>query len=228
MYIDGQNGDISRKNFKEFDIDFITQNMTEREAERTKKKESKGKDVELFEYDLDDLVIRDDGGVILIGEQFYINVYTTTYTNSNGTTSSTTTYHYYYNDIVVININPDGVIDWAKKIPKYQESINDGGTYSSYALGFLDDKLFFLFNDNPKNLTNTGDGKLKNYNPNRESIVALVVMENDGNFKKEALYKMKRSDILIRPKLSQQVTDSEMILFGKKGKMQQFTKLIYK
>jgi hypothetical protein len=228
MYIDGQNGDISRKNFKEFDIDFITQNMTEREAERTKKKEKKGKDVELYEYDLDDLVIRDDGGVILIGEQFFINVFTTTYTNSNGSTSTTTTYHYYYNDIVVININPDGKIDWAKKIPKYQESINDGGTYSSYALGFLDDKLFFLFNDNPKNLTNTGDGKLKNYNPNRESIVALVVMENDGNFKKEALYKMKRSDILIRPKLSQQVTDSEMILFGKKGKMQQFTKLIYK
>jgi hypothetical protein len=42
------------------------------------------------------------------------------------------------------------------------------------------------------------------------------------------LYKMKRSDILIRPKLSEQISEDEMIIFGKKGKMQQFTKLIYK
>jgi len=228
MNIDGSSGEITNKNFKEFDLDFITQNMTEREAERTKKKESKGKDVELYEYDLDDLIIRDDGGVILIGEQFYINIFTTTYTNANGSMTSTSTTHYYYNDIIVININPEGKIDWAKKIPKYQESVNDGGTYSSYTKGFLSDKLFFIFNDNPKNLTNKGNGKLSNYNPNRESIVALVTMDSDGNQSKEALYKMKRSDVLIRPKLSKQISENEMILFGKKGKMQQFTKLIYK
>ncbi|MFZ4399816.1 MAG: hypothetical protein ACOYO1_07260 [Bacteroidales bacterium] len=224
LNIDGDNGEILSKSFKEFDLEFITQNMTEREANKVKRKEDKGKDVELFEYDLDNIILRDDGGAILVGEQFFVEVYT--YTSSNGAT--TTSYHYNYNDIIVININPEGKIEWAKKIPKVQESVNDGGTYSSYAMSVFGDKLFFIFNDNPKNLTNEGDGKLKNYNPNRESIVAMVNMDGDGKFKKEALYKMKRSDILIRPKLSKQISDDEMIIFGKKGKMQQFTKLIYK
>ena len=224
LNINGSNGEIVNKSFKAFDLEFITQNMTEREANKVKKKEEKGKDVELSEYDLDDIILRDDGGAILVGEQFYIVAHT--YSSSNG--ASYTTYHYNYNDIIVINISPEGQIEWAKKIPKEQESIDDGGTYSSYAMSVFGDKMFFIFNDNPKNLTNTGDGKLKNYNPNRESIVALVAMDSDGKYKKEALYKMKRSDVLIRPKLSKQISEDEMIIFGKKGKMQQFTKLIYK
>ena len=224
LNINGSNGEIVNKSFKAFDLEFITQNMTEREANKVKKKEEKGKDVELAEYDLDDIILRDDGGAILVGEQFYIEVYT--HTTSNG--GSYTSYHYNYNDIIVINISPEGQIEWAKKIPKEQESIDDGGTYSSYTMSVFGDKMFFIFNDNPKNLTNTGDGKLKNYNPNRESIVALVAMDSDGKYKKEALYKMKRSDVLIRPKLSKQISEDEMIIFGKKGKMQQFTKLIYK
>jgi hypothetical protein len=39
---------------------------------------------------------------------------------------------------------------------------------------------------------------------------------------------MKRSDVKIRPKLSQQISDDEMIIFGKNGKSQQFTKMTYK
>jgi len=228
LNVNGDNGEILSKSYKEFDLEFITQNMTEREANKAKRKEDKGKDVELFEYDLDNIVLRDDGGAILVGEQFFIEVFTTTTTSANGGRSTTTSYHYNYNDIIVININPEGQIEWAKKIPKAQESVNDGGTYSSYAMSVFGDKLFFVFNDNPKNLVNTGDGNLKNYNPNRESIVALVAMDGEGKFKKEALYKMKRSDVLIRPKLSKQISDDEMIIFGKKGKMQQFTKMIYK
>lgn len=228
MYIDGDNGEVTNKKSKEFELEFITQNMTEREAEKARRKEEKGKEIELFEYDLDDLVLRDDGGVILVGEQFFIkeNVHTTY--SSNGSVYTSYSYIYNFNDIIVINIDPEGQIEWAKKIPKRQESLNDGGTYSSYTMGYLDERLFFVFNDNPKNLLNKGNGKLVNYNPNRESVVVMATIDSDGNQNKEALYKMKRSDILIRPKLSEQISDSEMILFGKKGKMQQFTKLIYK
>ncbi len=53
-------------------------------------------------------------------------------------------------------------------------------------------------------------------------------MDEDGKYKKEALFKMKRSDILIHPMFSEQISNDEMIIYGKKGKMQQFTKMIYK
>ncbi len=224
LNVDGSTGDIITKSYKKFGLEFITQNMTERKANRAKKKKRKGKDVELFEYDLDNIILRDDGGAVLVGEQFFIEAHS--YTSQNGVTS--TRYYYNYNDIIVINIDPEGQIEWAKKIPKEQRSVSDFGAYSSYAISILGDKMFFIFNDNPKNLMNKGDGKLKRYNPKRESIVTLVRMDNEGNYKKEALYKMKRSSVLIRPKLSEQISDDEMIIFGKKGKNQQFTKLIYK
>jgi len=77
---------------------------------------------------------------------------TTTSTDANGGTRTTTVYYYYYNDIIVININPGGETEWTKKIAKRQPSSNDGGFFSSYSLSIVKDKMYFVFNDSPKNL----------------------------------------------------------------------------
>jgi hypothetical protein len=129
------------KSFNEFEIDFITQNMTEKLKKKTKKREAKGKDVELYQYDLDNIVLKDDGGAILVGEQFFIRVVTTT--DAQGNVRTTT--HYYYNDIIVISINPKGEIDWTEKIAKRQHTINDNGYFSSYAMAVNEDKINFIF-----------------------------------------------------------------------------------
>ena len=229
LKIDGKTKEIVNKSFKEFTIDFVMQNMTEKEQKKTAKKVSKGKDVELYEYDLDEIILREDGGVLLIGEQYYIRVVTNTYTDANGATHTTTTYYYYYNDIIVVNINPSGQIEWAEKIPKRQVSTNDGGFYSSYSLAIVQNKLYFMFNDNPKNLFYKGVGKLYNYNPrSKESLAVIVGVGMDGKQEKEALFTQGEAETRIRPKVSEQVSNNQMVIFGKKGKKQRLAWVNFK
>jgi len=221
LKIDPKTKEILSKNFKEFDIDFITQNMKKRKEKKAKKKEAKGKEVELFSYDLDRIIFDNNGGAVLVGEQYFIT--TSTSTDSNGRTR--TTYRYHYNDIIVVKILRDGSIEWAEKIPKVQMSVNDGGFYSSYHLSVVKDKLYFVFNDNPKNLTNEGDGKLKNYVLNKESLVVLVTMNQKGEQVKEALFDAREAEVYIRPKVGEQTGYAETILFGQKRKKQKLAKV---
>ena len=224
LKIDPKTQEIISQNFKEFDIDFITQNMKKRQEKKAKRKEAKGKEVGLFSYDLDEIIFDNSGGAVLIGEQYFIT--TSTSTDSNGRTR--TTYRYHYNDIIVVKISSDGNIDWAEKIPKVQVSTNDGGFYSSYHLSIVKGNLYFVFNDNPKNLTNEGDGKLKNYVLNKESIVVLVTMNGKGEQVKEALFDTREAEVYIRPKVGRQTGFAETVLFGQKRKAQKLAKVSFK
>ncbi len=228
LCIDGETKNIKTKSFKDFSIGFLTQYMKERKAEKTKKKAQKGKDVELYKYNLNDFILRSDGGAVLVGEQQYLYIQRTTSTNSSGATTTTTTYHYYYNDIIVININPNGEIDWAEKIPKYQHTINDDGFYSSYALAAVSDKLFFIFNDNAKNLYYKGSGNVENFTKGKNSIVSIVELDANGNQTRTALFKDNDVEVLTRPKVCEQISNNEMIIFGQRRKAQQFGKVTFK
>ncbi len=220
---------IVSKNFKKFDIDFITQNMSVREEKRTKKKKAKGKNVELYEYDLDELIIKPDGSVYLIGEQYYVRVVTTTTTDSNGNTRTTTTYHYYYNDIIVINFSAAGEVKWAEKILKKQHTINDGGFYSSYVACIDGDNIFFVFNDHVKNLYENDKNKYSYFTKSKKSsTLVMVEINNKGQEKKEVVFDAKNYPILVRPLMSSQVSKNEVILLGQRKKVNKLTKLTFK
>ncbi|NOQ25811.1 MAG: hypothetical protein GQ564_10660 [Bacteroidales bacterium] len=226
--VDGETKEIIAKNFKEFGIDFITQNMTDRQEKKAKKKAEKGKEVELIQYDLDNIVLRDDGGAVLIGEQYFVRMVTRTMSNGNGGTTTTTSYYYFYNDIIVINISPEGNIEWTEKIPKRQKTANDGGFYSSYAMSVVKDKLYFVFNDHPENLTYKGEGKLYNFIKSKESLIVLVELDSNGKQTREALFSAREADILTRPKVCKQISKKEMILFGQRRKAHRFAKILFK
>lgn len=229
LRIDGTTKEIKTQSYKEFGLDFLTQFLSEKEAEKLEKKVEKGKNVELYEYDLHEIIRRTDGGAVLIAEQYYVQVVTTSYRNANGTYSTTTTYYYNYNDIIVINISPSGNIEWATKIRKYQRSANDGGYFSSYALAVVNDKLYFIFNDNPKNLyAENNAGKIYGTILNKECVVSLVEIDGEGNQTREALFKANEAEVYTRPKVCEQVSPNELIVFGQKKKMQRFAKIIFK
>ncbi|HET6990275.1 MAG TPA: hypothetical protein VFJ43_03080, partial [Bacteroidia bacterium] len=207
LKIDKESKEITSQGTKDFPMDFLTQFMSE-------KKVSKGK--ELYDYILKHLVLRDDGGAILIAEQYY-EVLEQTY---DPTTHLTTyTYYYYYNDIIVVSINPSGEIAWAKKIPKYQISRNDGGYYSSFAFAVSGDKMYFMFNDNSKNLKSANDDTQKyRYMSNpRKSTAILVTMDSNGNADRQAMFSNKDLKIILRPKLFMQMNEHRMILYGERG-----------
>ena len=224
LSIDANTKEIKTKSFKEFDIDFITQNMTEGQANKAKRKEEKGKEPELYQYDLDKLIVRSDGGAMLIGEQYYVKT-VTSYTRTGNVSMPVTTYYYYYNDIIMVNINPDGNIAWATKIPKRQMSVNDGGFYSSYALAINKDKIYFIYNDSPDNLDYNGVGNIKTANVRRQ-YVTVASVNAKGEVKRTPLGAVN-SEVIVRPKVCEQISYSEMILFGQRGKTQQFGKIVF-
>lgn len=222
LSIDAKTKEIKTKSFKEFDIDFITQNMTEREANKAKRKEEKGQEVELFEYDLDKLIVRSDGGAMLIGEQYFVKTVTFTQMGNGGRMTTTTVTHYYYNDIIMVNIDPTGNIDWAIKVPKRQMSMDDGGFYSSYAMAINKDKIYFVYNDNPDNLDYTGTGRVRNStSAGRNQVVMVATVNSKGEMTRKPLH-AGIAEVIMRPKVCEQISYSEMILFGQRRKTQQF------
>lgn len=220
MMIDNISGQVIQQSLKAFDSDFITQNMKAGKARRVEKRIEKGKNVEMPNFDLQDLIRREDGGVVLVGEQYYVRVVTTSGING----AIQTTYHYHYNDLMVVNIDPQGNIEWARKIPKEQHTVNDGGWYSGYTMAVAGDKLYFVFNDHRDNM-DAEPGRLKSFRNQRNSLVVLGEMDVYGKLTKKPLFINREAGVLIRPKVCEQTGDYEMIVFGERGRSQRFAKL---
>ncbi|MEO5644284.1 MAG: hypothetical protein ABIQ40_04905 [Bacteroidia bacterium] len=226
--LDGKTQQVVVSNFKPFESDFITEYFTEKEKKKSEKKEAKGQEQELFSFEMDELLIRTDGGATLIAEQYRTYTVCTTSTNANGGTTTTCRTYYVYNDIMVITFNADGSIAWKCKIPKRQTTQEDGGYYSSYTYAAVDDKLYFIYNDNPKNLYLTSGEKIYNYIPSKEAAVILAEVDANGKVTRELLLTTEKGELNIRPKMCTQTGAKEMIILAQESKTYQFSKVTFK
>ncbi len=203
MTIDPETKSVLSKGITDFDTEFLKLFVSDNKAE---------KGAELSNFDLDEIILREDGGAILIGEKYYITTHTST-NPTTGSTTTTTTYH--YNDIIVININPDNSVAWATKIPKKQAS--SSGYYLSYASHVKDDMIYLIFNDNEKNLDEKNPEKIYAYD-GKNSYATLVSIQADGEWNKSALFSNKETGVIMRPIVSEQINNDELIIYAEKGK----------
>lgn len=203
MSIDAVSQEIKEEGFKKFDDDFLSQFMNDRQAARGR---------ELYDYKLEEIILRADGGAILIAEQYFVDVYT--YTNPDGTI--TTRNYYNYNDIIIININPNKTIEWATKVPKRQVTVDDYGYFSSFAHAITNQNIYLVFNDNQRNMTKDRRNPLS-FNGSR-SVVMLVAIDTEGNVSKEILTNNRDERIITRPKSCEQLGRNRMMIYGSRGK----------
>ncbi|MFY0643195.1 MAG: hypothetical protein JXR19_01875 [Bacteroidia bacterium] len=223
MALDSKSFGVLKTSLKKFEVDFLSQGMSKGGAKRLAKKDAKGKDLGLSNISFRDFVLREDGGLLLIGEYQRIQVVTTT--DANGGTSSTT--HYHFNDIYVININPNGDIDWAKKILKRQHTQDDGAFYSSFFLVVDESDLHFIFNDHPRNVNLAEGESVRSYRKSRKmSTLMTVTMNADGDQNRYVLVPAEENDgLLLRPRSCEQVTNGEFILFALNKKYNRFARV---
>ncbi|MBX2900169.1 MAG: hypothetical protein KF775_10985 [Cyclobacteriaceae bacterium] len=226
LKLDGTRAVVANS-FKEFELDFVAQNLTEREARKVGRKAANDKDIELFQFRLDQLVVDNVGGVFLVGEQFYVKRRVTTTRNATtGAVTTQTDYLYYYNDIIAIRINASGEILWAQKIPKRQLTINDGGASSSYTFGVRNGQLLFIYNDSVENLNYTGKGPVARAELNSSrGVVMLCAVSGTGQVKRQPVFGAKEVNVIIRPRVCEQISPNEFVLFGQRAKKQQFAVL---
>ena len=237
--------DMTSISTREFDFGFLTQNFSERNKERAKAaaiSDDKGKEAELTSYSLDKLILRSDGGAILIAEQYFIEEQRQDNFGRFGTFSSfgfndpwgfndpfgyrnnrnnQSDYFFNYNDIIVVNIQPDGEIAWSARIPKRQTSKNDYGIYSSYSMCTVADKLYFIYNEDSRNL-DANRKKTVAGEPDRNSVVVLAEVNREGKVKRSPLFQNKEEGIVTRPKICRQIGRREVAIYGEKGRGYRF------
>lgn len=156
----------------------------------------------LENYHLRKIVMRNDGGIIFIGE--YFSVQREFYNDYYAINSNYVKYFYRYSDLVLFSISPEGKIDWTKVIRKEQVSMNDDGYYSSFLIGATKSKMLLVYNDLSR------------------SNWHLVSNEIDpsGEIDSDILVGKNTFDGFLIPKNGKQVSENELLIPGfdrKKG-----------
>ena len=217
----------------EFTVDFMVDGKSNRTERKAVRKDNRGSDVELPNLLVRDIVLRSDGGVVLVGEEYYLEE------DSEGRQE------YYYNDIMVININSLGKIDWAKKIYKRQELIFAATTgvlsatvsavnmvragFLSYTLCVAGDKIYFVYNDHKDNFDGR-DGKDYRLTPdNLKSVSAITSIDGNGRIDKKVLFKNETNKVVVYPQNCVQLNsaDPKLLLFGRWKSTERYMRLSF-
>ena len=181
------------------------------------KRAEKGKEVPRMH--LQHIIVHKDGGSTLVGEQYWIRERNEYSLNGGYYTRQI----YYYMDLVIVKYNIDGSVNWAKAIPKRQESINDNGEFSSIAIANRDDELFIVFNDNAKNLelVDEGGGNLRNFNTMR-SDPTYIWVDKVGNVSKQSPFLDTKGNYVLRPREFIQCSKDYMVILAARNGNQRF------
>jgi hypothetical protein len=207
---DKTTGNVLISIFEPFKADFLTQGLSERKAEKVEDRLDKGKNEELMNFEFRDLIKKDDGGYYLIAEEYILE----TRTRSSGS-GYTTYYVHNYSDIIVLNLNASGNLLWAKKIFKKQYS--SVGAYLSFLVIYKDDKLYFIYNDNPDNLKVKDAKGVEPTGGRSLTEPFLVTMDAKGDIKKEIIYSQKGLKTYLKISGSRVTNQNSVVLLTTKG-----------
>ncbi|MBL4586396.1 MAG: hypothetical protein JKX84_04970 [Flavobacteriales bacterium] len=210
-YWDVESGSPTHISFDEFSDEFKSQYWSERKIKKYEKEKAKGKNrVGMDRFYLDYSIEKSDGGVILVGERFY------TYTQRIGKMSIQ---KYVHGNIVIINVDANGDILWSKKVPKHQDSANPNNV--GYEMAYTNDKMYFLYNDNFKNIGDSwkGDKVYTFVTGNNPVVVAVCDLTSEGEItRKQAWTTDQAGGMLLMGSKVDWIFDSEMIVYIQGGK----------
>jgi hypothetical protein len=169
-------------------------------------------------YEVKQMILKKDGGFVLIAEDFSITTRTTTpgwggyyYSYYYSPFNSQSIREYNYNDLFVVSYDGNGVRDWSTFIRKNQYSQEDGGIFSSYGLINAGGSLGFLFND-----FNT-----------RVSKIQLATVSGDGKLDMRSLAEGTANDPDWLPRSAKQVGLKELVVPCLQRRQLCFAKIVF-
>ncbi|WP_020568595.1 hypothetical protein [Neolewinella persica] len=202
--VDPKNASSARPDFTPFPLTLV------RNIEGKKyNKKSPGID----ELSVRDLVLRQDGGGLIITErnrqlERRSNASRTQVINNYGIRPLV---DYHYDELIVFSVHPDGNTHWTNILHKKQYSQDDGGVYSSYFLMENPRSLRFLFNDEIR----------------FENTVSEYVVNGRGEFDRNSLFHTRDLDLRLRFRDGVQVAANEMILPSEHRNRLRLVKMTY-
>lgn len=172
--------------FYPFDDDFV--NIL------NEKEKSKNKGIP--ESSVQDIVMRTDGGFILVGElnkEFQRGASNTSVYSRSGFRPVV---DYYYDDIFLLSLHPNGDVHWKDILHKKQYSQDDSAMYSSYFLAKTPTALRFVYNDEIKH----------------ENTVSEYVVRGNGEFDRNAVVSTERKELQLRFRDGVQVSGYDFVV----------------
>ena len=176
-----------------------------------KKKENKIKGIS--EADIQQVVLRQDGGLLMVGERnklYERRMSSTTRAYSNNTPPGGVV-DYYFDDIFVISVHPDGKLHWQKVLHKRQYSQDDDAMYSSFFLLKNPSAIRFLFNDEIR----------------YENTVSEYILNGDGNSERNSIFSTDSQEIRLRFRDGQQVASNEILVPSERRHKLKLVKVTY-
>ena len=181
-----QDGSIETSSHHKIPLEIINQFKKARTQKKNAKKDKKGK-LDFENLVLREIILKEDGSITLVGEQYFVRVYTDSKGNKR--------YTYYYQDILVTNIDKDGDLEWMRKLPKRQK----GGTPRG-GMGYEhvshDGNDYFFYVDNDKNIDLTADQEPKYHVDGLGGILTAYKIEGQsGKVSKSSIIDFKLAPV---------------------------------
>lgn len=174
-----------------------------------------------------------DGGYITVAEQVEVEFKNTEDENHETPTSRYDEY-YFHNDLIIFKMNKDGDIEWVERVPKYQQSKNDGGYFLSTTEYLSDNNIHIFFNDHRKNYDEHGDfielGRLRATTlSKRNNVIAGVTIDlKDGEMTRKRLDGRKEHGTVLVPKVTRlNQKNREVLIYGTHGRKHRFGKISF-
>ena len=175
-----------------------------------------GKDVSIKKgvanFTVQDIVLRQDGGVLLIAEmnKEYSRRPTVPVRRDGGFGRSGWV-DYYFEDLVIFSVHPDGREHWRTVLHKKQYSQDDEGMYSSFFLFKTPEKLRLLFNDEIK----------------QENTVSEYMLRGNGFYKRNSVFSTDYQRLRLRFRDAVQVAHNECIVPSERNSRLSLVKIRY-
>jgi hypothetical protein len=151
-----------------------------------------GANTGLYSYPIRKTVLRSDGGAVVIAEAAYYSEYSY---YDYFMQSFTRRIEYHFDNVVIMSIHTNGTIDWSAVLRKSQETLDDGGLFSSFSSVLQSGQIDLIYN---KDLS-------------RSNEVAVFSVDNKGNATQNTISRPEQH-ITILPQSGKQVDENTLII----------------
>jgi hypothetical protein len=158
---------------------------------------------ELTGYTIQDIILRQDGGVIIVSEsvrEFTRRSQMAAPGQFGNNLPLRGFIDYYHEDLVILATFPDGKEHWKKILFKKQFSQDDNAIYSSYFLVKTPSRIRLIYNDEIKN----------------SNTVSEYIMDPTGNFERKSVLSTEYQNLKLRFRDAIQIGSSSIIIPSEK------------
>jgi len=202
LNFDPKQPDTQHTHFQTFDPKFVV---------RAIGKETKHRSI--GEVSIQDLILTQDGGVLMIAERnrFYSRTGSTIGNIYAANQAQVFRMDYHFEDILLLAIHPDGKLHWNDVLQKRQFSQDDGARFSSYFLMHTPRNLRFVYNDEIRYKTTVN-----------EYLVGTM-----GNQQRNSIYNTEVHDVSFLLREGKQIAANEAIIASERRSNLKLARLVY-